>query len=144
MLLEEAYYRESPARLKVIIPKHNQLSNRFCRWLQRVHRVRAVQESKAIDVQFQFRSCRVIAELKVCFGVGPRKSIREAIGQLLEYNHYRSRKGADEWWIVLDQEPADADKEYVATLRKVRSLPVRLGWIRNSFFSFYPNLGSRK
>ena len=138
-LLEDAYYRESAARLKVIVPRHNQLSNSFCQWLKKVHGVNAVQERRCIDVQFKLGSQSVLAELKVCFGVGPTKSIREALGQLFEYNHYRSRKTADAWWIILDEEPSDADKTYIDVLRSERSLPLRLGWRHRSGFSFHPS-----
>ncbi len=41
-LLEDSYYRESPARLKTIVRRHNRLSNEFCGWLQNVHGVGAV------------------------------------------------------------------------------------------------------
>jgi hypothetical protein len=42
-LIEDAYYRESPARLKFIIPRHNKLSNDFCKWLEGEHQIRALQ-----------------------------------------------------------------------------------------------------
>jgi hypothetical protein len=140
-LLEDAYYRESAARLKVIIPRHNRLSNSLCQWLKRVHSVDARQEHRRIDVQVSLGSQTILAELKVCFGVGPKKSIREALGQLLEYNYYPSRKAADVWWVVLDEAPSDSDKNYIDRLRTKRSLPLSLGWRSGTGFSFYPRWG---
>lgn len=79
-LMEDAYYRESPARLKTIARLHNKLSNEFCGWLKGTHGLDAVQESQRVDVRFRHRDRAVIAELKVCFGPGPTRSIREALG----------------------------------------------------------------
>ena len=85
-LVEDAYYRESPARLKVIVPLHNRLSNDFCKWLKRKHKIAAAQEQQRVDIRFTAKNLAVLAELKICFGAGTTRSIREALGQLLEYN----------------------------------------------------------
>jgi hypothetical protein len=78
-LLEERYYRECPARLKVITPLHKMLSNKFCRWLSQ-HSAYFDQEKANINVTFKIKNITAIAELKICCGVGTRKSIREALG----------------------------------------------------------------
>jgi hypothetical protein len=137
-LLEDSYYRESPVRLKTIVRRHNRLSNEFCGWLQRVHGVGAVQERERIDVRFRFRDRTVIAELKVCFGPGPTRSIREALGQLLEYNHYPAREPSETWLIVLDEEPSPEDRRYIDILRDARALPISVGWRTRSGFAFHP------
>ena len=137
-LAEDAYYRESAARLKTIIPLHNKLSNEFCKWLDSEHGVLAVQERQRVDIRFNLHDCEVLAELKICYGVGTTKSIREALGQLLEYNHYPARRTADEWLIVLDDEPSQADRGFIDCLRKERSLPLTIGWRKRSGFSFHP------
>ena len=135
-LIEEAYYRESPARLKVIVPRHNQLSNSFVQWLDRTYGVSAVQEQDRIDIQFRLWGRSHLAELKVCFGVGPRKSVREALGQLCEYNHYPRRRPADVWLIVLDEEPSEDDITFLENLRETRDLPVVAGWPSDGGFRF--------
>lgn len=135
---EAAYYRECPARLKVITPLHNKLSNEFCRWVENQHKVPPAQEQQYVDVRFSLKNVSVIAELKVCYGVNTTRSIREALGQLLEYNHYPSRNAAAEWLIVLDTEPSNLDKRYIDLLRDERSLPVTLGWLTRAGFSFHP------
>lgn len=137
-LVEDAYYRESPNRLKVIVPLHNKLSNDFCRWLKKEHKLVAAQEQHRVDIRFAVKSLTVLAELKICFGVGTTRSIREALGQLLEYNHYPQREVADEWLIVLDDAPSESDRRYINVLREKRSLPITLAWRSNTGFVFHP------
>ncbi len=138
-LLEDAYYRESPARLKIIIPRHNKLSNEFCLWLARAYKIDPVQEKQSIDIRFILRGQSVIVELKVCFGAGTARSIREALGQLLEYNHYPGRSINDVWLVILDNEPSSSDREYIDRLRKNPRLPLTIGWQKNGGFSFHPH-----
>jgi hypothetical protein len=137
-LAEDAYYRESAALLKVIIPRHNKLSNDFCRWLEKEHGVTTAQEHQQVDIRFTLKSLAVLAELKICFGVGTTKSIREALGQLLEYNHYPKRNTADAWLIVLDDKPSESDRQFIELLRDRRSLPLTIGWRIKAGFSFHP------
>jgi hypothetical protein len=137
-LIEEAYYRESQAISKFIVPYHNKLSNEFCIWLESKYAIIARQERQCIDIRFEFDDQTVLAELKTCFGVGTRKAIREALGQLFEYNHYPSRETCDQWFIVLDEEPSDDDKRYIEVLRKLRLLPLTIGWRTKKGFDFYP------
>jgi hypothetical protein len=135
-LTEDAYYRESSAKLKIIVPRHNKLSNDFCKWLKKEHGVAATQEQERVDVRFSLNERTVLAELKICYGVGTTKSIREALGQLLEYNHYPYRVAASTWLIVLDEEPTETDRKFVELLRAHWSLPVTIGWIRGRGFLF--------
>lgn len=135
-LIEEAYYRESKAVLKIIVPRHNKLSNSFVRWLKAEHGISAVQEHDRIDIQFKVRGQSHIAELKVCFGVDARQSIREALGQLCEYNHYPMRRCADVWLIVLDEAPSESDRTFIETLQDKRGLPLVIGWQSERGFSF--------
>jgi hypothetical protein len=82
---------------------------------------------------------RGTVELKICDGVGAARSIRKALGQVLEYNHYPSREAADRWLIVLDEEPCESDKLYIRTLREKLSMPITIGWRSGGEFSFHPN-----
>ena len=138
LLVEAAYYRESPARLKCIIPRHNKLSNDFRKWLESEHKTKATQEQQCVDIRFRLKGVSMLAELKICFGVGTTRSIREALGQLLEYNHYPAREVADAWLIVLDEQPSEQDRVYIRTLRDKRSLPITIGWQTSEGFSFHP------
>jgi len=139
LLSEEVYYRETPAMRKVITPRHNELSNEFRRWLARQFRINAAQEKEQIDIRFSWKEQSVLVELKICLGVGTTKSIREALGQVLEYNHYPKRKPAENWLVVLDQEPSSGDKYFIEKLRTERLLPLFIGWRTNSGFSFHPS-----
>jgi hypothetical protein len=137
-LIEAAYYRETAARMKTIIPRHKKLSNSFREWLQKKYHVDSVREQAQVDVRFNMNGQSFLAELKVCFGVGTRKSIREALGQLLEYNHYPTRNPADVWLVVLDEQPTPSDRHFVRRLRSECSMPLVLAWQEKGGFSFEP------
>jgi len=136
-LTEDGYFRESSSKLKIIIPKHNSLSNKFCSWL-RDKAIHPSQEQNYIDVLFEHSGTRYIAELKVVYGVGATKSIREALGQLLEYNFYPGRRHNDEWIIVLDKKPLDSDLNFIDTLIDKIKFPIKLGWATKNGFEFHP------
>ncbi len=72
------------------------------------------------------------------YGVGTTKAIREALGQLLEYNYYPGRDKKKEWMIVLDQTPSKKDQDYIKTLIEEIDLPLRVGWQTENSFVFYP------
>lgn len=57
-----------------------------------------------------------------------RQSIREAIGQLLEYAHYPSDNRADKLFIVGPQPPDEQDKAYIKMLRDTYGLPIWFRW----------------
>lgn len=136
-LAEDGYYRESSSKLRIIIPKHNKLSNDFTAWLKSKG-VSAKQEENHIDILFKIGGIEYIAELKVVYGVGTTKAIREALGQLLEYNYYPGRNAKKQWMIVLDQSPLKTDKDYIKKLGKEMGIPLRLGWQTDKGFEFYP------
>lgn len=138
-LAEDSYYRESAAKLRIIVRRHSKLSNDFCRWLKKEHGIEARQEQQRVDVRFSYDNKSALAELKVCYGVGTTKAMREALGQLLEYNHYPKRVAADLWLIVLDDQPSKKDQRFIDLLRKERSLPVTVGWRNKKDFLFHPD-----
>ncbi len=135
-LTEDAYYRESSRNLRVIIPRHNKLSNQFCNWLKRKGVSKIAQEKNQVDVYFETQKGTYLAELKICYAVGTTKSIREALGQLLEYNYYPSRVPKNNWIIILDVEPSTKDKEFISLLSNQLSIPLRIGWKSQNGFSF--------
>jgi hypothetical protein len=138
-LSEEAYRRITKALLKIIVPRHRRLSNAFCRWLKAELGATGVQERDCIDIRCEIGGRDVLTELKICHGTTTRKAIRESLGQLLEYNHYGARLSAQDWAIVLDQQPTPHDLEFIAALRTVRKLPLVIGWRTEHGFSFYPD-----
>jgi hypothetical protein len=137
--IEDLYPRISSALRIVIRPLHRELANALVRWLKDAHQISAVWERQQIDVRFWRDGCiHVIAELKIAYGGNTRHAIREAIGQILEYNHYPGRQEFDEWLLVLDQAPSAEDKRFIERLRKEYALPLSLGWKDGEGFLFHP------
>lgn len=135
-LVEDGYLREVGGALHYIEREHANLSNRLVTWLAR-QRCRAIrQEERQVDVGFERNGTSYLAEVKVCGSLSTRHAIREAMGQLLEYNHYGWRETADCWWIILDREPSQDDRGYIERLRKTYGLNLRLGWPHGETFSF--------
>jgi hypothetical protein len=141
-LAEDAYYRESPQNRKVIFRRHNALSNNFAKWLLKSGYSNVVQEQNYVDVVFERGGKTYRAELKICYGVGSTKAIREALGQLLEYNYYPSRTPVDKWVIVLDEKATSDDINYIAALIEELDLPLNLGWREGEGFTFTEQLDS--
>jgi hypothetical protein len=133
-LLEEVYQRATPASIKIIRPLHKELSNEFVRWLRKTGRKVLGQEKERVDVELRDGQYSCRAELKVCYGLTSRFAVREALGQLLEYNYYGQRSTADRWIIVLDMPPTPTDVTFVQALSKKRGLPLSLCWPSGNAF----------
>jgi hypothetical protein len=140
-LAEDAYYREIPRNLTLILPRHNALSNAFASWLNSERYSNIRQESGYVDVVFEGQGKSYRAELKICYGVGSTKAIREALGQLFEYNYYPGRGEVDHWVILLDQRATTGDIEYIRRLKAKHNLPLSLGWRSGLGFMFADGLG---
>ena len=113
--------------MRVITPLHNQLAERFAAWLRTAGYQDIEHERDHVDVRFRSKDRSYCAELKVCHGFSTRAAIREALGQITEYNLYdEDELPADEWWIVLDEEPGAADLRYATRLRREFGLPLFL------------------
>jgi hypothetical protein len=125
---EGSYWREPVSRRRRILKRHNIMSNKFVDWLRGRGYTSVSQEDNRVDVEFRSGSKLCRAELKICGEGKPLWSIREAIGQLLQYNLYGNRVQADEWFIILDEMPHQWDLDFIKTLREVHSLPIWLGW----------------
>ena len=135
---EAAYSRETQASQRNILRLHAALSNRLRRWLRKRFGVRAEQERNRVDLTFSHKGLKHLAELKVCYGAKTKSAIREALGQLFEYNHYPPRSAAESWWLVLDHKPVVTDVEYIALLREKYHLPLSLAWSKEESFEVYP------
>ena len=57
-----------------------------------------------------------------------KKSIREALGQILEYAHYPNMKRATKLFIIGPQKPDDKDKAYMKFIRKTYDIPIWFRW----------------
>jgi hypothetical protein len=126
--LEAVYPRATAASLKIIYPRHKALSNQFVGWLRRAGKTVVGQEKDRVDVEFKDGASFCRAELKVCYRMNTTHGIREALGQLLEYNYYGWRTPADRWYVVLDTAPAKEDILYLQKLACEKLLPLSLCW----------------
>jgi len=138
LLREFAYQRETKASQKNIERLHVHLSNQFRVWLEKNFPAEAKQEVRGIDLVFACGLEKHIAEFKICYGEDTRHAIREALGQLFEYNHYPSYEEADTWWLVLDCEPTKPDRMFIETLRKKYGIPLTLAWRKGNEFKMFP------
>jgi hypothetical protein len=137
--LETAYPRATPATIRLILPKHLTLSKKFQVWLQKHHSIQGYRERRQVDMQFKIGHSNAMAEFKIAYNGNTRAAVREALGQILEYNHYPGRETAQAWFLVLDQEPCNEDRAFVKSLRVTWGCPIYLGWKQAAGFSFYPD-----
>jgi hypothetical protein len=136
--LEEAYPRATPATVRMILPKHRFLSKQFQRWLASKHRISSHAERRQIDMEFNLGQMPAMAEFKIAYDGNTKAAMREALGQILEYNHYPGRKLTAAWFLVLDQKPCEDDRRFVNSLRASWRCPIYLGWQHRTGFSFFP------
>ena len=72
VLAEDGYLRETEKNLQEITPRHNKLSNAFCKWLKS-NKINPAQEKDFIDVLFSANKTSYIAELKITYGTSTKK-----------------------------------------------------------------------
>ncbi len=103
--------------------QHNELSNAMVKYLKNNGYKNVKAEDNYVDIKCVDASGKIVFfELKTAQTV--KTAIREALGQLLEYNHYPNTKRADKLVIVTKHEPEKEDVQYLAGLRMVYSIPV--------------------
>jgi hypothetical protein len=95
LLLETAYSRYTPGALRLIRREHATLSNQFTTWLGHAHQTATIQENQQIDATFVVGNITFLAEFKIAYLGNTKRAIREALGQILEYNHYPLRINRD-------------------------------------------------
>jgi hypothetical protein len=129
-LPEDEYMWASRSQRKIIVPRHNRLSNAFVKWLRKRKYQNVRREEDHVDVDFIDGTATCRAELKVCFGVKARQAIREGLGQLLEYNYYpdTNRGPAEKWFLVLDKRPTETDILFLRRLRLLMKFPLSVCW----------------
>ncbi len=134
-LEESAYTRYTAESLRRIDRRHVKLCKGFTEWLLSTHRIKCNVERRNIDATFRIGGQSTLVEFKVAYQYDPKPAIREALGQILEYNHYPDRVTRDQWILVLDCEPAEADRTFLKTLRKY-GIPLSYGWQTQDGFEF--------
>jgi len=136
--LERAYPRATPAMIRRIVPLHKTLGRQFQEWLWNEHAIEGFPEQQWIDLQFNLKQDPAMAEFKIAYNGNTTAAIREALGQILEYNHYPARRASESWFLVLDKRPRSEDCGFVDVLRRKLRLPLHLGWREGSEFFFFP------
>ena len=101
--LEEAYPRATPGIIRLIVPKHIHLSRAFQGWLRAQHAIESRREVQQVDMEFMVGSEGAMVEFKIAYNQKTKPAVREALGQILEYNHYPKREATKMWFLVLDE-----------------------------------------
>jgi hypothetical protein len=134
-LEESAYTRYTTEALKIIDRKHVKLCNTFTDWIYSTRGIKCSVERRNIDATFRMGKQSVLVEFKVAYHSDPKPAIREALGQILEYNHYPDRRTHDQWILVLDCMPTETDQIFLRTLRNY-GIPLSFGWQTSKGFQF--------
>lgn len=134
-LEESAYTRYTSQSLRKINRRHAKLCNAFTGWPLSTHGIKCSIERRNIDVTFRMGKQSVLVEFKVAYRSDPKPAIREALGQILEYNHYPERTTHDQWILVLDCTPTEADRAFLKILLRYQ-IPLSYGWKTEEGFEF--------
>lgn len=103
--------------------QHNELSNELVNYLKDNGYTSVVTDEDFVDIKATDSvGTKLFFELKTATTV--KNAIRQAIGQLLEYNHYPNNNKADKLIIVTVLEPTREDMEYLQGLRTAYQIPV--------------------
>lgn len=103
--------------------KHNELSNEMVQYLRRKGYKDVVTDKDFVDIQaVDSQGNKVYFELKTADSV--RLAIRQALGQLLEYNHYPNKNNADKLIIVTELEATQKDMQYLIGMRRRYDIPI--------------------
>jgi hypothetical protein len=129
----------------VVSNGHLKLSNKFIKWLTRqgyknIKSEYILANHDRIDVLFNLNNKIIFSELKTVSGSSAKRAIREALGQILDYQYYDQVVKASELWIVVNDECSDNDVLFIKTLIDKHKLPLRLVWEKNRGFLSFPKL----
>ncbi len=103
--------------------QHNELSNAMVEYLKNSECKNIKVEENYVDIKcIDKDGKKIFYELKTARTV--KSAIREALGQLLEYNHYPNTKKADKLIIVTKYAPEEQDVQYLTGLRMVYNIPI--------------------
>lgn len=103
--------------------KHNHLSNEMVKFLKCNGYTDVVTDKEFVDIQaIDLKGKKIYFELKTADTV--KLAIRQALGQLLEYNHYPNKSNADKLIIVTSLEITQKDMQYLKGMRSRYNIPV--------------------
>ncbi len=102
--------------------EHNELSNAMVEYLEKNNYKNIKVEENYVDIKcVDKKGKKIFYELKTA---KVKSAIREALGQLLEYNHYPDVNKADKLIIVTKNEPEPDDVQYLLGLRSAYNIPI--------------------
>lgn len=105
-------------------PRHNKLQNALDAYLRDLYGQKSVYyESNFVDLQLHRGEHVIYFEIKIALTA--KSCIREALGQLMEYNIYPNQQRASEMIIVGENRTEPDDKTYIEYLRQKFGIPVR-------------------
>ncbi len=134
-LEESAYTRYTAESIRKIDRRHVKLCNAFKGWLTSNHDITCKVERRNINVNFRIGKQSAPVEFKIAYTGDPKPAIREALGQILEYNHHPERVTYDQWMPDLDCKPTEDDRTFLKTLRRY-GIPLSYGWQTQDGFEF--------
>ncbi len=117
----------------IIDPKHKKIQEAVCKLLKNDYKdIRAEislnsNYGQRVDISGIQKTTGELHYFEVKTA-SAKRSIREAIGQILEYCHYPSNNRAKKLFIIGNAQPDDADRSYMAQLRKLYHIPIWYRW----------------
>ena len=112
------------------------LVERFWRWLKDNGFNDARFEKKNIDIVFTEENTEYMVEAKVVYNESTKLAIRDALGQILEYNYYGNQEPFPKWLILLDYPPNKSDFDYIKKISEIHELPLNVAWYTKGVFKF--------
>lgn len=123
------YVRENAAREIIVERRHTQLAERFCAWLGSAGATSIQVEQRSVDLQCGYAGERWMFELKTCDTRPPRHALREAVGQVLEYNFFPGRNPYSHSGIVIDIPPSQSEIDWIRRLRE-QGFSMEVFWLK--------------
>lgn len=124
-------YRTTNAGEIVIDPLHKKIQNAVVELLkdQYVHLYLETEDSpkQRVDIKGILKGSVEWHYFEVKT-YSAKRSIREALGQILEYAHYPASKRASKMFIIGPEKPDEKDREYMKMIRNTYHIPVWFRW----------------
>lgn len=123
LIQKKTGYVEAVKSEYIMTLKHNELSNEMVKYLRNKGYTDVVTDKEFVDIQATDpQGKKIYFELKTADTV--KLCIRQALGQLLEYNHYPNKNNADKLIIVTSLEITQQDMQYLIGMRSRYNIPV--------------------
>lgn len=128
----DTFSRKTKGNKIIINPLHKKIQNAVVKLLS-VHYTNLSLETEnhilgqRVDIQGKLKDSNEwhYFEIKT---YSVKRSIREALGQILEYAHYPSSIRASRLYIIGPEKPDEMDIAYLNMLRKIYNLPIWFRW----------------